>query len=201
MEPVGRVPVLSPATRLLLGASLAACAALAPGDGARAATFLTQGQALAEAFPGARLERRALALTPQQAKAVETRARSKLPSRLITAHLAWRGDTLAGVGFVDQRVVRTMPAVLLVVVAPDSTVRKVEVLAFHEPPDYLPVARWRERFAGERLDDRLWPGRDVRPVAGATLTARSVTEAVRTALAAWEVLLAPTLARPTAAAH
>ena len=180
---------------------LLALAVAAAASTARAETFLTQGQAMAEAFPGARLERRAFALTPEQAKRIETRAKSRLASRLVTAHLAWRGDTLEGVGFVDRRVVRTMPGVFLIVVLPDGTVRRVEVLAFHEPPDYLPLPRWRARLAGERLDERLWPGRDVRPVAGATLTTRAVTEAVRVALATWEVLLAPTLARPAAGAR
>lgn len=172
----------------------AACAALLAAAPASATVFMTQPQALAQAFPGARVERRAFVLTEDQAHAVEARARVKLPSRLVAAYAAWRGDTLSGTAFFDARRVRTMPGVFMVVVAPDSTVARVDVLAFHEPPDYRPPARWLGLFGGRRLDQRLWPGRDLRNLSGATLSARAVTESVRLALALYEVVAAPALA-------
>ncbi len=181
MEPRARIPLLG-ALLLALGAR-----------GAGAAVYLTQPQALEQAFPGARVERTALFLTPGQAKSVEQRARVKLGSRLATAYVAWRGDTLQGTAFFDSRVVRTMPAVLMVVVAPDTTVARVDVLAFHEPPDYQPTPRWLGLFPRRRLDDQLWPGRAIRNLSGATLSARAVTEATRLALALYELTVAPAL--------
>ena len=157
---------------------------------------MSQQQALAEAFPGARLERRALALDEEQVRAVQERAQAKLASRLQVAYLAWRGDTLAGTAFFDRRTVRTMPGVFMVVVAPDTTLARVDVLAFHEPPDYRPTARWLGLFARRRLDPGLWPQRDIRNLSGATLSARAVTESARLALALYERLVAPTLSRP-----
>ena len=172
---------------------MALAAVLAAAAPSGAAVYLTQSQALAEAFPRARCERRSFALTPGQARAVESRARVKLPSRLVTAYAAWRGDTLAGTAFFESRNVRTMPGVFMVVVTPDTTVARVEVLAFHEPPDYRPPARWLGTFADRGLDDRLWPGRGVHPLAGATLSARAVTESTRLALAIYETVVAPAL--------
>ena len=120
MERGHRVPVLI-RRRGRGGFALIAVAALA-GDPVpcAAVTYLTQPQALAEAFPRARVERRIFALTPDQARAVEGRARVRLPSRLITAYPAWRGDTLAGTAFFESRTIRTMPGVFMVVVAPDK---------------------------------------------------------------------------------
>lgn len=177
-------------SRVLRGAALVAALAAAPVP-ASATVYMTQPQALARAFPGARVERSTHALTEPQARAVEARARARLSSRLVIAYAAWRGDTLAGTAFFDTRTVRTMPAVLMVVVAPDSTVRSVDVLAFHEPPDYRPPARWLGLYGGRRLDERLQPGRDLRNLSGATLSARAVTESVRLALALYEVIAAP----------
>jgi hypothetical protein len=171
--------------------TLAVLATLGGGGPAVAARFVTQSQALAEAFPGARVERRTFALTPGQARAVEGRAQVRLPSRLITAYPAWRADTLAGTAFFESRTIRTMPGVFMVVVAPDTTITRIEVLAFHEPPDYRPPARWLDGFAGRPLDDRLWPSRDLRNLAGATLSARSVAESARLALALYETVLVP----------
>jgi len=167
--------------------------ALAPG--ARAQVFMTQAQALEQAFPGARIERRGYVLTAEQRDAVQQRARVRRTSALATAYLAWRGDSLGGVAFFDARTVRTMPGVFMVVVSPDSTVARVDVLAFHEPPDYRPPARWLGLFARRRLDERLWPQRDIRNLSGATLSTRAVTESVRDALALYELIVAPDLAR------
>jgi len=179
---------------LVRSAWLASLAALAATGAAHAAEGTPLDAALAHAFPGARIERRTLALTPDDVRAVESLARVRDGSRLVTAHVAWRGDTLAGGAFTDRRVVRTREALLFLVVAPDTTIERIEALAFFEPPDYRPVPRWLERFRGRRArEPRPVPG-----VAGATLTSRVVNEAARLALARYERLLAPALARRAA---
>ena len=155
---------------------------------------MTQPQALAMAFPGERVERRVFALTDSQLAATRTLARVKTTSRLLTAYLAWRGDTLSGTAFFDSRTVRTMPAVIMVVVAPDSTARRVDLLAFDEPPDYRPMPRWLDQFGNRPLNDQLWPGRDIRTLSGATLTTRSITDGVRLALALYRTVVAPAVA-------
>ena len=170
-----------------------AAALLGLPTAAGATVFTTRPQALAEAFPGARIEQRSYVLKDAEAQSVQRRAGVKLASRVASAYLAWHGDTLAGTAFFDSRIVRTMPGVFMVVVTPDSVVERVEVIALHEPPDYHPPARWLRLFGGHRLDERLWPRRDIRNLAGATLSARAVTESVRLALAYYETLVAPAL--------
>lgn len=185
------------APRWLAAVLMSAACALTLVAPARATVFMTQPQALAQAFPGARIERRAFVLTDAQVAAVERRAKVRVESKLVSAYIAWRGDTLAGTGLFDVRVVRTMPAVMLVAVRPDTTVARVDFLAFHEPPDYQPPPRWLATFAGRPLDERLWPQRDIRNLSGATLSTRAVTESVRLALALYAQVVGPTLgARP-----
>lgn len=164
-----------------------------PAPAARATVYTTRPQALAEAFPGARIETRSFVLDATQAKAVQDRARVRLESMLASAHLAWRGDTLLGTAFFDARTVRTMPGVFMVVVAPDATIERIEVIAFHEPPDYRPPERWLGQYQHRRLNDRLWPRRDIRNLSGATLSTRAVTESARLALALYQILVAPRL--------
>src|SRR5262249_38045054 len=128
---------------------------------ARAENYISLDEALAQSFPGARIERRALALSPGDVRAVEKRARARCAARRVTASVAWRGDTLAGAASADRRVVRTREAMLLVSIAPDTTVSRIDVLAFFEPPDYRPSPRWLERFRGRGPGAALAPGRDV----------------------------------------
>jgi len=106
-----------------------------------------------------------------------------MPSAVVTVFEARSSGQLAGRAVLDTSVVRTMPATVLVAVAPDGALREAIVLQFAEPPDYLPREGWLRALQGRRLDDELWPGRGVRRVTGSTLTVQSLTEAVRRALA------------------
>ena len=177
---------------------LAGCVALAGAFGlatpAAAAVYTTAEATMASAYPGARLEKRTLALSAAECRSLSQLAQVRCDSRLITVHLAWRGDSLLAAGFVDQRTVRTMPGVFLVVVARDTTVARIEVLAFHEPPEYRPPSRWLGLFVRKHLDADLWPARSIRALSGASLSARAITESARLALAAYAQVLAPTLA-------
>ncbi|RMF71251.1 MAG: FMN-binding protein, partial [Acidobacteria bacterium] len=90
----------------------------------------------------------------------------------------------------DTHVVRTLPETVLVVVGPDLRVRRVEVLAFKAPRDYLPSDRWLAQFDGVPLDDDTALKRRIRVLSGATLSSRAITRAVRRVLAVVELELA-----------
>jgi Na+-translocating ferredoxin:NAD+ oxidoreductase RnfG subunit len=155
-----------------------------------AAVFSSQSEALATAFPGAeRLERRSFVLTDAQTEEVQELARAPLPSRIVTLHVAWRGDELLGYALIDVHTVRTMPEALMVVLSPDGVVRSLRVLAFHEPPEYLPTDAWREQFEGRKLADDLQLRRGIDAISGATLSSRAATRTVRLALALHRVLI------------
>ena len=125
--------------------------ALLLASGARGEVFASQAQALAEAFPGARIEKRAVLLDDAQKRAVEARAKAPLESRVVTLHTAWREGRPVGYAFVDVHNVRSMPEALLVVITPDGAVAQTRMLAFHEPQDYLPPRRWLKQFDARTL--------------------------------------------------
>ncbi|OFV89207.1 MAG: hypothetical protein A2V74_02835 [Acidobacteria bacterium RBG_16_70_10] len=149
----------------------------------RAEVIMTEKAALERAFPGLVPERRTLYLKPEQVKAVEKAARSRMPSPVVTVFEARAEGELVGRAVLDTHVVRTLPETLLTVIHPDGRLRMALVLQFAEPPDYLPREGWLHTLTGRALDDELWPGRGVRRVTGATLTVQALTEAVRRALA------------------
>ena len=73
------------------------------------------------------------------------------------------------------------------------------MLSFDEPPDYLPRVEWYAQFGGRRLAPETELGRGIRPVTGATLTARVTTDAARRALAVHALLAARTCGTPSGA--
>jgi hypothetical protein len=170
----------APARRLV---ALGAGTLLLAAARARAGVILTEKAALERAFPGQAPERKTLYLTEEQAAAVQKAARSRLPSRIVTAWEARRDGAVTGRAYLDTHLVRTMPETVMAVVEPDGPLRTALVLQFNEPSDYLPRERWLTLLNGKALDDDLWPGRGVHRVTGATLTVQALTEAVRRCLA------------------
>lgn len=168
--------------------AVAACATASFPASAR--VLVTQDKALAEAFPGAAVERRDAFLTDAQAKRVETLAGSPPETRVVAYYVATKEGKPAGTAFFDTHVVRTLPETLMIVVDPAGAVVKAEVLSFDEPPEYLPKPRWFELFKKRKLDRDLAAGRGIPVVTGATLTSRAVAAAVRRALALHAVLVA-----------
>jgi hypothetical protein len=86
--------------------------------------------------------------------------------------------------------VRTVQQGLLVVVDPTGHVKSLRVLAFYEPPEFLPNDRFRAQYEGHALDDNLQLKRDIQAVSGSTLSSVATTRAVRRSLALYDVLVA-----------
>jgi hypothetical protein len=154
-----------------------------------AKVFLSQEEALKLAFPGAKVERKTAFLTTEQQRAAQALSKDEtLPSALVVYYVASQDGRAAGTAYFDTHVVRTMPETIMVVVDPQGRAARIEVLSFQEPEEYLPRPRWYEQFQGKPLNDELSTKRGIRPVAGATLTARATTDAARRVLALHEVL-------------
>jgi Na+-translocating ferredoxin:NAD+ oxidoreductase RnfG subunit len=184
---------------LRTSSALLLAVALLLASGARGEVFASQAEALAAAFPGARVEKRSVLLDDAQARAVEERAQSALESRIVTLHTAWREGREVGYAFVDVHEVRTQAEALLVVISPEGRVAATRVLAFYEPHDYLPPERWLRQFDARALEPELRVGGAIHGIAGATLSSRAVTSSVRRALALFAVLVAEAPAAPAVA--
>lgn len=160
---------------------LLALACLATAAGAK--VFLSTEEALKLAFPGCAVQRRTVYLTPEQLQHATKLSGQAVTQALVNPYVATCDGGLAGTAYFDVHRVRTMPETMMVVVGPEGAVRRIEVLAFNEPEDYVPRAAWYAQFVGKTLNDELALKQGIRPIAGATLTARATTDAVRRVLA------------------
>ena len=139
--------------------------------------YLSKEKALS-IYLGESVERKTLFLTDDHVAAIQSAAKAKVESKVVTYYTGVRG-----VGFFETRTIRTMPATFIIVLNLDGTVQAVEILAFHEPEDYLPPKRWLKSFDTKSMSDDLWLKRGVYNVSGATLSAHVITESVRKYLA------------------
>jgi Na+-translocating ferredoxin:NAD+ oxidoreductase RnfG subunit len=173
--------------RACVALALALAGWAAPASGK---VYLSRQEALAWAFPEAeRVEERSLVLSEEQARAVEALARERLESRIVKLYTAHGAAGVQGYAFIDVHTVRTLPEAFLVVLTPQGEVRSLRVLAFYEPEEYRPPARWLEQFEGRGLEAGTALGGAIHGIAGSTLSARAVTGSVRRALALYQVLV------------
>lgn len=149
---------------------------------------ISRSEALAAVYPKADVRAEQVFLTPSQQKQVRTRAETDVPSALIARYVASRDGQVVGRAYIDTHIVRTKRESLLISLDAAGRVLRIDVTAFQEPPEYEAPEAWLRQFRGRALDDDLAVNRAIRPIAGATLTAREATAAVRRVLAIDAVL-------------
>ena len=149
----------------------------------QARILLTVDDALALAFPDCEITRRTVLLTEEQLALARELSGGEIRGALVHPYDARCNGEYAGTAYIDTHRVRTLAETLMVVVDPDEKVRRIEILAFREPEEYIPRPIWYQQFTDRELAPDLALKRDIRNVAGATLTARATTEAVRRVLA------------------
>lgn len=153
-----------------------------------AMVLMTVEEALGLAFPDCEIEREAIFLTGEEMSTAGELARRPRARALVVRYVARKDGALIGTAYFDTHQVRTLDETIMVVVRPDGTIGRVEVISFAEPPDYLPREGWYRQFDGRLLDGELEIDRGIRAVTGATLTAQATTSAARRVLGVHKVI-------------
>jgi hypothetical protein len=153
-----------------------------------AAADITRDEALALAFPGAAIRAEQLFMTPEQQKRAVAAGGVEVPSALVARYVATKDGQPAGRAYVDTSTVRTKKETLLISLDPAGRVKRIDVTAFLEPAEYHAPEAWLRQYRDRPLSDELGLNKAIRPIAGATLTARAVNAAVRRVLAIDQVL-------------
>jgi len=152
--------------------------------------LITREEALASVFPEATVAAERIFLTDEQAERIETIARVELNAKLYARYIASRSGVVVGRAYVDTHQVRTKKQSLLVSLDASGRVQRIDVTVFLEPPEYIAGPSWMRQFHDKPLDGDLAIQRAIRPIAGATLTAHAVNQAVRRVMAMDQVLTA-----------
>lgn len=129
-----------------------------------------------------------LFLTQRQVEEVEQLARGKVDSALFTFYVGRRNGEIIGYAAIESHTVRTKPETLLILLSPAGDLKHVEVLAFHEPPEYQPTTLWFAQLYRRTLS-QLDFNADVQGITGATLSAQSALSSVRKVLAIYQLVV------------
>lgn len=168
----------------------AAAAVIAPAP-ACATIYLSIAAAQQALFPGARFVEHPLALSDAQRKAIARVAGAPGYDKVQRVWEARSGDRRAGWFMVDRVMGKHEFITYALALAPDGTVRGIEVLEYRETyGGEIRNPNWRRQFVGKRPGSQLQLDKDIKNISGATLSSRHVTEGVRRLLVTYQMLLA-----------
>ena len=119
-----------------------------------------------------------------------------LSGKLYARYVVSRNGMVVGRAYIDTHQVRTKKESLLVSLDASGRVQRIDVTVFLEPPEYIAGPSWMRQFYDKPLDGDLAIQRSIRPIAGATLTAYAISEAIRRVMAMDQVLTADMEATP-----
>lgn len=158
---------------------------------AHATQYLTVEQAQHALFPdAARFTEMALRLSPEDRKRIGAAAGVSMPRNPPRTWRALSGEASLGFFFVDEVIGKHELITYAVGIAPDGTLRGVEILDYRESRGgEVRDPRWRAQFAGKHAGDPLRVGEDIQNITGATLSSRHITEGVRRLLALHKTVL------------
>ena len=150
------------------------------GTPVHAQVLMAQDEALHRAFPDSTsVRRRSLVLTAEKIGAIERADQLRLKPGIVTYFVGYRDTQFLGIATIDTGVVRTHQAVFMSVFSRDGVLKDVFVLAFNEPPEYIPTEGWFNQFRGKKREEPLIAGKDIAGVMGSTLSVQAITGSVR----------------------
>ncbi|MCB1197554.1 MAG: FMN-binding protein [Deltaproteobacteria bacterium] len=155
-----------------------------------ARVFQTPNQVLDLIAPkGATLEKKSIFLSDTQKSTIEKKIKAKIDSKLIAAVKIMHDKKLYATAYIDTHVVRKETETLLVVIKPDHTIARVEILSFNEPQDYLASGIWLKQFSDMRIESAHTKNAGVQGILGATLTSNAIIQSVQKVVAISELNL------------
>src|SRR5262252_5597259 len=106
------------------------------------AATITREEAMQAAFPGAEIQSSMVFLTDQQMKDASKISGVSVNTALVAVYKAVKDGTELGRAYLDTHVVRTKKESLLIILDSTGKLKRVEVVTFLEPPEYMPPDIW-----------------------------------------------------------
>jgi len=116
-------------------------------------------------------------------------AKRKIKDHLFRIFIAKQNNEVLGYGVLHTSKVRTKDETAIFLIGIDGKLKAIEIIAFYEPPEYLPPKRWLKQFSGSTTKNELKLKQDIRSISGATLSARAITDSTKIALSIIEIAL------------
>jgi len=154
----------------------------------QAGLLIKPEQAFKEQFPNAQIKKKNILLKKEQVQQIQNLAKSKLTSSIITVYTVKKQNKPIAYGIIHTHKVRTKKETVLFTLTPDCKIKDIEIIAFYEPPEYMPSERWLKTFEGKSIKNQLKLKRDIPNITGATLSSKAITLSSKQVVSICEVV-------------
>jgi Na+-translocating ferredoxin:NAD+ oxidoreductase RnfG subunit len=137
----------------------------------------------------ATISKKNILLSKKQTKAIQESAKVKLESKIFRIFKAVKKESVLGYGVLVNKKVRSKNGVILYLIDTEGVLKGMEIIAFNEPPEYIPSEKWNSQFQNISTEKMLHSPRNIPTITGATLSARAITNGSRIAFAIYNQLL------------
>ncbi len=128
-------------------------------------------------------------LTKKQFSQVQSKAKAAVRTKVYRYYDIKSKTQRLGYAVLISRKVRAKKATVLYAFDNSGRLKFTEILAFGEPPEYIPNKTWMSQLQDQSASTTLTVGKDIPTISGSTLSARSITEGARIARAIYEIVL------------
>ena len=135
------------------------------------------------------IESKSLILSATQFKEVRSRAKAAMKTKVYRYYDIVSSGKSIGKAVLITRKVRSQKATVLYAFDKKGTLRFSEIMAFGEPPEFVPSKIWMSQLQKQKSSAKLTVGKDIPTISGSTLSASSITEGARVARAIYEIVL------------
>lgn len=157
--------------------------------GVARAQAVDEAAALARAFPESSLEKRLVVFTAAERERIAPAAAPMEPPRTFRCWISSAQGRTNGYAVIADAPGKCQPITYLLATDAQLSIRSVEILAYRESRGgEVREERWRAQFVGKDATSELQLARDIRNVAGATISCRSITDSVRRDLASLRIV-------------
>jgi len=155
-----------------------------------AKSFPSINEVVHASFPkSTKMEKHSLILTKKQFSQIQQKAKAKVDTKVYRYYTLSNKGKNIGFAVLVFRKVRTKKATVLYGFDMKGTLTFTEIMAFSEPPEFIPSSIWMSQMQKKNASEKLTVGKDIPTISGATLSARSVTDGARIARAIYEIVL------------
>lgn len=130
-----------------------------------------------------------LVLTKAQYESIKKRAKAAVRTKVYRYYDIKSGSKIIGYGVLITRKIRTKKATVLYAFDLSGKLKFSEIMAFAEPPEFIPNKQWMSQFVNKTSSAKLTMGKDIPTISGSTLSARTISDGARIARAIYEVIL------------
>ncbi|MBT8348129.1 MAG: hypothetical protein HKP62_01615 [Sulfurovum sp.] len=135
------------------------------------------------------IEAKRIILTKKQFSQVQSRAKAAVRTKIYRYYDIKSKTKRLGYAVLIARKVRGKKATVLYAFDNSGTLKFTEIMAFGEPPEYIPNTTWMGQLQNQSVSTKLTVGKDIPTISGSTLSARTITEGARISRAIYEIVL------------